>query len=254
MIGNSDSILFVGHSHIECLVAAMQARVPEDRWSSINLRLLGHRAKSEGVPLVELLEEQLDTAFDRFTAAGKSRTSVIVSMRGNYHVVFGLLEPAQPFDFIHPECPELSGAQGAVIVPFGAIVEEFENDLKSKAWIFNVIRKRKVAGIYHIQTPPPSMDDEYIISELHKIFQDRNRGSSVAHRNLRYKLWKTYSNCLSEMCARNHVDFLHVPQNVMVEGKFLTPEGYGRDPTHGGEWYAQQWLRELGIEWEESVR
>ncbi|WP_321342003.1 hypothetical protein [Breoghania sp.] len=62
-----------------------------------SLRLLGHQAKSEGVPLVELFEAQLDAVFDRFEAAGKSRTSVIVSMRGNYHVVFGLLEPAQPF-------------------------------------------------------------------------------------------------------------------------------------------------------------
>lgn len=170
----------------------------------------------------------------------------VAHLGGNAHNALFLLQNSRPIDFILPGQEDLPLLDDAEIVPYSAIHTVmaqqcglFMDDLEG-------IRRGTEGRMFCVISPPPIWDDNYVRTVV-----DRDPYfAAIGHVNVtpafvRYKAWVVHSNIYREACRRLGVEIVEPPNETVVDGRWLSPDCTGQDPTHANLFYGEQLLLKI---------
>jgi hypothetical protein len=236
-------LLLIGHSHADCVDAALRASRIEHRTVFL------HRMPRDNVPYMQKARDRVVAAArelyddrDASTSLSEmlahSSTLPVLSIGGNNHNIIGLIKGPEPFDFILKNKEDLDVDNGANVLPYSLMREFLYTNLRET--FLQILDFRNMLKIHtvHISSPPPIADDTFIENNLDDFFKKKQGGDhSVVHKALRYKLWRLSADLYKEFCIASDVRYLMPPEPVMDHGMFLAPQFYGKDATHANSLY-----------------
>ena len=207
-------ILIVGHSHIVALQTAKTVDPTFEFYSIINQ---------------QQMDEISELDHDNYR-------SVIFSIMGNNHNVFGLLNHTQPFDFYFPENLNLPINSNARLLPVNLVAAILRRNMSSIFTITSQLLQYFKQPIYQIESPPP-IPSELHIQKYPGVFKDKIIELGVSPAPFRYKLWRLHSKIVSDNCQRLGISFIDVPTETQDEEGCLQERYWNTDPTHGNALY-----------------
>jgi hypothetical protein len=272
--------LVVGHSHTLAVIAALRSAEPGRRHGHVLLRR--SPARSPAVRLVRAARKQVAKALSRGQDAGlplivgaaaaeirhqvaaglanmleprrrvrvrqiptvlrESGITVLASIGGNGHNVFGLVEFEVPFDFVLPSHEDLGADPTKQLVPYDAVRQILEERVQRA--LREIALLRDIAGerMLVLESPPPIGDDAQILKcSRPYFFKHGDSEWRVVSPALRYKLWRVSSEIYSDFCRERGLVFVSAPTSAMDAGMFLKREGWlQHNPLHGNAWYGER--------------
>jgi hypothetical protein len=252
------SVFLFGQSHVVCLKAAWKRRLyrPKHRGLDYKFILSGERQfPSEQIVVrslstgTDVLHAGLAHAFDHYGVYGGSTETWLVSIvRGNACNIFGLFEPEPPFDFVHPADPELPLRTDAQLLPYDAVRTIFGHYSRRTASFFKCLPRNNIAGILHVEAPPPIPNERQVYRSVERILLrrvlGRSRGARVSPREFRMKLWKAQCDVNREMCAEHGIIYVTPPEEALDGEGYLLPKAWF-GATHASAWYGALVLRKI---------
>jgi hypothetical protein len=242
------SILFIGHSHVDCIAAAIRDNaVTTAHVVNINTALKANSQKYRGI-ISRLLKREnrihraIITAVVR-AAPVKDPDAICLCIGGNDHNVLGLLENPIPFSVgdaqagsAPPDDPDRH------FIPYHLIQEYFENrlllDLIEDLYdLFPAARK------FYLNPPPPISDWKHIKSHP-GVFRSK-LGAGPAPAPLRLQLYRVQTEVLRKKAGLCGAVFIEAAPDLLNPQGFLSPEYYNADPTHGNAAYGQAMLNDI---------
>ncbi|SFU97951.1 hypothetical protein SAMN02799631_03599 [Methylobacterium sp. 174MFSha1.1] len=226
-------ILLIGHSHTQCIVAALQARAAPVGWGMIGLPSGGSPvvATEDGIRLDPAIEADLR----RRIGPG---TLCISTIAGNAHNVLALMATEPPFDFHMPgeTGPLLPGAEP---IPYATIRLSVRQILHEGDLSMLYAAQAAVPELrFHIESPPPLRDEALIRARMDPYFLERHPAARVADAGLRLKMWRLHSTLFAEACEALGLIFVPAPKAAMDPDGFLRPElAHPTSSTHANEAY-----------------
>jgi hypothetical protein len=146
-----------------------------------------------------------------------------------------MVKHPRPFDFVLQSHPHLPMAEGAEVLPFGAVKRAMAASLEEYLQIMRLVRAQARGRMFHLEPPPPLEDgDRVLIDVPWMFFQGLTR--EVAPAGLRYKCWRLHSELIQEFCREQKILMLPVPSEAVGEGGYLNP-AYYLDSTHANTSY-----------------
>lgn len=246
-------LIFIGHSHLSSIVSALLPREGETYDPDHGCEYFIFDTMKYGssyqftIPDQSgnyILNPQLTRLVDE--RVPKTYQRVFVSMfGGNAHNALTLLEHPKPFDFILPEQPDYSRVFGARLLPHG-LISRFIFKL-AEGYMLNLATLKNAFPdpVFHIESPPPIGDDQYILDNLDHYFRDQAENPTPAPRALRYKLWRLHSGMIRAHAEAHGVQFMPSPVDAVDGEGFLLPSDYANDATHAGPVYGLRVLKQL---------
>ncbi|MCQ0969599.1 hypothetical protein MLD63_04035 [Paracoccus sp. TK19116] len=226
-------VLVVGHSHIECLRAAADARPEPSQVSFLNLRQLQATVDTpKGLPAAIASE-----------IARVAPDALCLCLAGNVHNLIGLIENPVPFAI---------GAVDAGAIPPSPTKRHFIPSAMMREQIESSMSANLVAKIFSMRPdstkmilePPPPISDFEHVRRFPGAFKDKLE-MGPAPRELRLALYRMQSDILRELAERETATFVAVdPESVDGDG-FLRPAYFSRDPTHGNAAYGDIMLSKI---------
>jgi hypothetical protein len=214
-------MMFIGHSHITCIVEA--ARIADVPAPEINLWLW---------PNVVITRDGRRQLGDELKAAMPDL--VISSVGGGTHHVMGLHPHPQVFDFVVPDHPDLPVIERATMIPYDQIRQTMLTAGESDFEVLRLMGESVRGRMIHVPPPPTRRDEKPIDHPLwRKLVGDSDRISPLW---LRRKLELVHTSLLREMCAAANILLLTPPPAAVDEEGFLRPEFAGA-PCHGNARY-----------------
>ena len=169
--------------------------------------------------------------------------SLYVSMiGGNGHNVLGLMRTGEPFDFVHPEAPDLPLEQDFDALAFDDVENRLRELIEPEMKALAAIRAAFDGPMIHLESPPPVEDDEFASEKLERFFQDR--GERVVFSHMRWRLWRLHSGIFRKQCEAVGIDFIPAPASAMTNG-YLARDCYGKGPTHANEAYGRRLIDQI---------
>jgi hypothetical protein len=253
------SVVHLGHSHLAAMIPALYDRAlgEDDLGNEIvhyvfnvnNYKLfgLGDERFSYGVlvdgeyklnPIVAQLIHE--------TVPPDNYVALSTMLGGNVHNSLGLLQAPEGLDFLPPDQVDLPLLDGAQIVPYAlaraAMAEQCEiylNDLRG-------VRSSTTGRMFHVMPPPPIKDDTYLASIVDRdpYFASLGR-NTITPSSVRHKLWQLHNSIYAETCAELDVEVVTPPEESMIDGRWLSSDCIGPDPTHGNMLYGARILRKI---------
>jgi hypothetical protein len=235
-------LLLVGHSHIQCVVAAHAAR-PESGVRLDAIHLYRDKRSGHEADFPAYIDAQL-------AAMGLQPVPEVdlvgLFMGGNTHNTLGLVKTDPPFDFVLPESPDLPLMPDATLVPARAVLELLATRMEAVLRGIDHFAQRFGERAVCVESPPPLGDDEYVRQYLDAHFHDAfAAGRDVVSAAMRYKLWRLACAVFRDRCERRGVSYMSTPVEALEDGRFLRREAYPRNVTHGNAWYGGLLLDEL---------
>lgn len=232
------NICVFGHSHVICLQAALPTIPAEHNTHKVKIFDLLPLTQEDITELTRGNMEVITRPFGSFINS-KEDTIWVSRVGGNAHNAIGLMSHSRKFDVVIPERPNLPLDEDAEVVTYGYLRASFINDPHTKLWISILANFQKEVGgrVYHIESPPPKEDDEFIERYLDPYFKALPNRNKIVNRWIRWKLWSAYSSVIESVCKDIGICYLRTPPVVMTEDGFLRREGYANDATHGNAWY-----------------
>ncbi|OKP70670.1 hypothetical protein BTE77_26345 [Ensifer adhaerens] len=252
------AVIHLGHSHLAAMVPYLWGRELENTnsnrvehyvfdTSAHNIFAVDESRFAYGVNCGEgiTLNPEIISMVERRIAP--DRRVVYVSLfGGNSHNVLTLLQPARKFDFVVPWMPELPLREDYELIPHAAIREAllantsiFLDDLRG-------LRNSVDQQVMHVISPPPIGNDEYLKTVVANDPYFSALGSeNVTPAVIRYKSWAMHTKLYSDLCEEIGVDVIMPPPEATIDGKWLAPDCYGADPTHGNVHYGGLILRAI---------
>ena len=223
-------LIYIGGSHTLSVIAA--AKLANANIAAVNLKHTSAFADDS--------EQALHPAIIR-KLAGRTIVSLV---GGNMHNQLGLVRHPRPFDFVLPSEPELPADDGELIP-----VEALENLLQRRMFralsIMSLLKKRAGALMYHLESPPPIADDDYIRGSIDKYFEKRGAAQlGIVSPRLRYKLWRLHSQIVRKACLELEIEFIPCPAEAVIGG-FLRDD-LRANATHANERYGAMLLAQTG--------
>jgi hypothetical protein len=244
--------IIIGHSHLSSVIKHLMDRpgeggsdtAPIEYYVFDTFRLgadfLFSIEKDGGFILNPVLAEIIERRIPP-----ESRRIYLSMFGGNAHNALTLLEHPRPFDVILAENPGLPRIEGAELTPESYIKAFIAQQAAIYLLNMTTLKKAHDEPVFHIESPPPIGDNDFVQSHLEQYFRDQQAEPRVAPALLRYKLWRIHSSVVKMSCDANGIEFLPAPTEAMTPDGFLLPEGYGDDSTHAGPWYGGSILRQL---------
>lgn len=172
--------------------------------------------------------------------AGKT---VISLVGGNTHNQIGLVRHPRPFDFVLPSEPELPADDGELI-PSAALETVLHKRMSPALSIMKLLRRHAAGPMFHLESPPPVADDDYIRASIDPYFQRQGIAElGIVSPRLRYKLWRLHSELVRRACVALKIEFVACPAEALVGG-FLRAELCG-NATHANERYGAMLLSQI---------
>lgn len=223
--------LLVGHSHATCMVAAMRRKLFPAVTSDVAFRIVGHGSKAFPGGLV--LEDQnrnrianpvVISAIDRAFAEARGRKVWLVSViGGNAANRMAIFSSGPAVDFLLPDEAPRSRSPGAQWVPYDAIEASMANQLKSFSEFLELLPRDKLAGVAHLEGPPPCMSNDFVYSHLPVAARQIVNASgtvhlspeSIAAPDLRHRLWLCQVRSTRLIVERRSDLYIPPPQLAM---------------------------------------
>ncbi|MGD9916428.1 MAG: hypothetical protein AB7U46_00280 [Paenirhodobacter sp.] len=233
---STPSILIIGNSHIECLIAA--AKTPGfENVGFVNLKQVNKREDASDSDVVSFVEANTPM---------KAPDVVCLCIKGNQHNIFGIVESPKPFSLGDAEVGAIPPLEGKrAFIPFGAMVENFEM-LSSPSHIEAVFAAFPAARRLYLNAPPPISSWEHIVAHP-ELFSSRIH-LGPAPKALRMQLYRAQTLALRNIAARCKATFVEPVAEALDQEGFLAERFYGLDPTHANAAYGAIMLKALTME------
>ncbi len=231
-------VLVLGDSHTQALAQAHEARTAQGA-VQFDINWLAKRDGERPRGNLEMAD-----ALER-AALLQPGDIIAISILGTLHNIYGLLRHEQPFDVFDTGDETMALEEGCSVVPEKALWDMFKDTSEQYRKKTAALRSRAGCHVYHLATPPPKEDNEFIASRI-KRYRGRSAAEAgVNHPSTRLKLWRLEMRVLAELCAEWTVRFLPAPAEAQTPDGFLKPEGYANDATHANAAYGELVLRQL---------
>ncbi|PPD50475.1 MAG: hypothetical protein CTY16_01600 [Methylobacter sp.] len=169
---------------------------------------------------------------------------VIISIAGNDHNVFGLLNHPQPFDFYLPENPHLPINPDARLLPASLVSKTLQYRMASIFSATPTLLGHFKKPIYQIESPPPIPSDAHIQKYPGK-FKNMIAQQGVSPAAFRYKLWRLHSKIVSDHCQKRGIFFIEAPKEAQDAQGYLQEQYWNLDSTHGNALYGDLVLNQI---------
>lgn len=227
-------IFVFGDSHTRAILGAVAANPCDD------VKIDVHWIRSEKNGKVQ---GDLDYEDAKAIASSLEPTDLMaISLLGTRHNVVGLLRDERPFD-MHGDDGASCGGDGELIPR--AVMADMFAAISQKNKRIAELRSLSRAPVYHLMTPPPKGDNDYLASRLLR-YRDRVVGEyDVNPAPLRLALWQSEMRAVAQVCEGWGVRVLPVHPQAFDERGFLKQEYYGPDATHANEGYGALVVEQL---------
>ncbi len=214
-------ILVIGHSHIHALKTAKTVDETFDFYSLV----------TQGMKNLAQIN-------------ANDYTSVIFSIVGNHHNIFGLLNHPEPFDFYLPEKINLPIIPNARLLPVSLVAKALECRMMPVFNITSTLLEFFKTNIYQIESVPPIPSEEHI-KKYPGVFKEKINQLGVSPAGFRYKLWRLHSKIMRENCQKMGITFIEVPKESQDDDGLLSEKYWNVDPTHGNALYGDLVLNQI---------
>jgi hypothetical protein len=192
---------------------------------------------------------QLELAFQTHGVCAGSREVWLLSMsHTNACNVYGLFEPDPVFDFVHPEMKTLPIRPDAPLVPYEAVRRRFVQAATGLNRLFKCLPRQHVAGVIHLEGPPPNPDRHYCLKSLDQAMLrtalGHNRSVPISSPQFHMKLWRCQSEVHRQICLSNDVIYVTPPGEALDDEGYLLPMARS-GATHASAWYGALALRKI---------
>ncbi len=247
-------LLFIGHSHLRCVrdaAAAAQAELAL-RQIHVDTLVLQQPAFDASVPADAPVPPVLAPSdWPALQARAAQADVVVLAVGGNAHVVFGLVEHPQPFDFELPEAAHaaepagLALLPGRQVVPGAMVAAALQHSLlfrRHRAWRAQ-LRACLPAALLQIESPPPVLEGRHLMQHP-GFFGPLLAEHGPAPAEVRHKLWRLHSHLVAADCQDQGMTLLPAPAACNDAG-YLARHALADDPTHAGPWYGRRVIEQL---------
>ncbi len=175
--------------------------------------------------------------------AARMRAPVFSLVGGAVHHDIGMLEHPRPYDLVLPERPGLPFAEGAEMVPYGAVRANILERLQPYFAIMDAVRDVVRGPVFQLQSPPiyaqdAVPDDDPGWNSYH------GPGRRMSPAWLRWKLWWVQSELIAGHCRKRGIEFVPAPAEALDAEGFLRP-GLQGTPGHANAAYGAMLLKQL---------
>lgn len=167
---------------------------------------------------------------------------VALSLWGNWYNTMALIEHSEPFDFIYPSFDETVDTSRRII-PFTQLRRIFNNNVRYRLRMVQVLRPLTESKIVLLEVPPPIEDEEHI-RKFPGSFREM-LPSGITPARIRMKLWKLQSEIYEAICQENNIEVLPFPNEAKSPRGFIAPDYCYRDPTHANAKYGALVISQL---------
>lgn len=167
-----------------------------------------------------------------------SEDAVVFSILGTQHNITGLIKHEIPFT--------TSGLRldSCDYIPENVLIAFFLEKMLSNKFI-DKIAEHTDAKLYHLSTPPPKGINSFLVEKTSKYRGNQVTEESLNPAALRGMLWQLEMKALDLYLAQKGIGRIPVPQNAIIEDKFLDSKFYGQDATHANSQYGELVLSEI---------
>ena len=244
-------IIIVGHSHTNCLYTELLNSY-KDKYLTQRVHILevvnnmNKLKETERGSLSDNVVESIHKTVKILPVrknffSSNANINIILLLGGGFYHMLGLMKSDPPFDFIHPQFPNLDLDSDAEIIPFNAIKEILVQDIHEQEKVIKSIKDNFSFNIFHLGFPPTVFNEALMMSNIEPFFVKKYEKPELAHYNLRFKLWRLYSDMFQSICSKHGIPFLEVPKVMVENGMFLKEEAYG-DSMHANQLYAKHYI------------
>ncbi len=220
----------IGHSHTEPLAAAAAS-------SGTRLEILNFW-HLPGAVTIEAGRTVLSPALRE-----RLGPPVFSLIGGAVHQDVGLIQHARAFDVVLPGRPDLPLAQGAEIIPHGAVHAAMLARTQPYLDIMSAVRDAVQGAMFHMESPP-TYADEQVPPDDPGFALFFGQGAAFSPAWLRYKLWRIHSDIVAEHCLRHGIVFVAHPAEAVDGTGFLLAAFHGT-PAHANAAYGALVLAQL---------
>lgn len=185
---------------------------------------------------------------DMRAAIEEHRPTMLVSMlAGSMWVPHGFVRNPRDFDFVLPSEPDRPLDERAELVPYAAVRTLFEQNSRHVYSVVKVLKSITTVPIVHFAAPPAIGDSKDILDLMTPEMGMRERiaENGVTPPNLRYKIWRTFTDVVRDTLHALGGDFVEPPQESQDAAGFLRPIYYANDPVHANALYGELLLRQM---------
>jgi hypothetical protein len=224
-------ILVCGHSHIACINAALAQNKNFTHIKTICLtRSRSHLFNHEDIK-------------SKLNLNNYKPQYIFLSLHGNYHNAFSLIENPKKFYFGDFDCDN----ENRHFIPTIMVKKHFEILLHKTFNLLMLFKSFFESEIIIFITPPPPIPDPSHLIKYPGTFKKRIH-QGIMPKKLRLGSYKIQTSITNAFCAENNIDILHPPTDAINSEGFLKIEYANQDPTHGNKLYGQEVLSQI-INW-----
>lgn len=230
--------LLLGHSHT---VAVRLALEEDERLAWLDICTI---AREKLQPEVQMKKNgyELHPGI-KSRICGKAYQNLALSIGGGPHVIIGLPQSLEPFDFILPSEPDLPLLKNARILSYDSVVEVFRSRNKNNRNTIEAIAACFEGTIFHLDYPPPVPDSWALLHPLK--FSGVLGKYGVSPLSLRYKLWRVNLETITEILSEFSIQRLKVPADMLADDGAISQKALYRDPVHGSASYGRAVAQQL---------
>ncbi|WP_343116081.1 hypothetical protein [Ostreiculturibacter nitratireducens] len=221
----SESILVVGMSHVEAIDRAL------DDADRRQIRVL---ALNREPGIFDVKANRLDLS----AITGCCPKVVCLSLGGNFHNIFGLLELPQPIRIGDPTLGSVPAPPKRLFVPHDLMRLHFERRIDRLLSHAEAIHEHFCEARFFYLCAPPPIADETHLARHPGVFRSRLHMGFAPH-DLRVALHRLQRDIYAARAARNGAVFLDPPMQACDAGGFLGRDYWANDPTHGNAAYGR---------------
>lgn len=166
----------------------------------------------------------------------------LLSVGGNEHVALSVAQPRERLDFILGENPDLPLAEGAAVLPEAAIRETLREKMTSTLTTLLALRRATSMPLYCLEPPPP-LPDLRILAYPKEFFRKAIGRDKLSTELFRYKMWRVQSGLYQNLCAKENIEFISVPERFIFSPGVLAEEAWGADATHANPLFGEAMMR-----------
>lgn len=247
-------VLIVGHSHANCIVAALRSPIDIEGDVVFEVVAAGSKGLVGGLVLTNgagkrVVNPILLHAADRAgNDPGVDRISMVSLIGGNHALQLGLFTGSRPW--------HVAGSNGAtslaqsVPVPYQALKAAVSRRLASFGEFMRLLPRGVFDRILHVEAPPPVFSARYIFETLPAKARElalqaglpEVSVSDIAAPEHRKRVWLCQSEVVRDLVEGSGAEYLLPPASAIDAQGYLREE-FRKDPSHGNASYGREVIK-----------